>query len=274
MQLAADLRDGRIPPSSGGIGTFPPVSRAAIEPNMGKTPQVYQRVVLKISGEGFCQPGGFGIHAEQSQRIGREVQSCFELGTQVAIVVGGGNFIRGSTLSKQSDIPAATAHYMGMLATVINALALQETLEKLGIESRVQSSIAIAAVCEPFIRRRCIRHLEKRRVVVLAAGTGRPFVTTDTAAALAAVEIGADVLFKATKVDGVYSADPHKDKDAKLYQSLTYQEVIQKSLAVMDVSAIDLCQTNKVPIVVFNLMQPGTMRRAVAGERVGTSITS
>jgi len=232
----------------------------------------YRRIVLKISGEGFCQPGGFGLDGETINRIAAEIDTVARLGVQVAVVVGGGNFLRGASLAEDSDIHPASAHYMGMLATVINALALQETLEAHGRVTRVQSAIPIAPVCEPFIRRRCISHLEKGRIVILGAGTGRPFVTTDSAAALAAVELGADVLLKATKVDGVYSADPMKDRSAKRYGALTYNQVINDRLKVMDVSAIDMCQQHGVPIVVFSLMKPGNMRRAVLGEPVGTTI--
>jgi len=232
----------------------------------------YKRIVLKISGEGFCRPGGFGIDGETIARIAEEVAGVAKLGIQVAVVVGGGNFLRGSTLAEKSRIHPASAHYMGMLATVINALALQEELETHGLITRVQSAISISAVCEPFIRRRCISHLEKGRVVILGAGTGRPFVTTDSAASLAAVELGADVLLKATKVDGVYSADPMKDKSAKRYTNLTYNQVINDRLKVMDVSAIDMCQQNGVPIIVFSLMKPDNMRRVVLGEHVGTII--
>ncbi|MCK6457586.1 MAG: UMP kinase [Phycisphaerae bacterium] len=232
----------------------------------------YRRVVLKISGEGFCRPGQFGIDGEMIDRIAAEIIDVVKLGVQVGVVVGGGNFLRGATLAEKSHIQPATAHYMGMLATVINALALQEMLELRGQPTRVQSSIAISAACEPFIRRRCIRHLEKGRVVILAAGTGRPFVTTDSAAALAAVEIGADVVLKATKVDGVYTADPMRDRSARRYDALTYNQVINDRLKVMDVSAIDMCQQNGVPIVVFNLTKAGNMKRVVLGEPVGTRI--
>jgi len=234
---------------------------------------VYQRILLKLSGEAFCKPGGFGIEGSELERIAKEVAAVVRSGTQVAIVVGGGNFLRGTSFAKTSHIPAATAHYMGMLATVLNALALQEMLEQLGLETRVQSSIAIAAACEPFIRRRCIRHLEKNRVVILAAGTGRPFVTTDTAAALAAVEINAGALLKATKVDGVYTADPFENPDAQMFTELTYNEVINRRLKVMDVAAIDLCQQNHVPIIVFNLAVAGLMSRVVRGENVGTKVS-
>jgi len=198
--------------------------------------------------------------------------SVAKLGIEVAVVVGGGNFLRGATLAHRADVQEATAHYMGMLATVINALALQDMLESLGQPTRVQSSIAIHSACENFIRRRCIRHLEKGRVVILAAGTGRPFVTTDTAAALAAVEINADVLLKATNVDGVYSADPKKNPRARFLRRLNYNEVIDNRLRVMDVSAVDMCQRHAVPIIVFSLKKKGNMRRAVKGDRVGTRI--
>jgi uridylate kinase len=231
-----------------------------------------RRVVLKISGEGFCRPGGFGIEGDSVRQIAREVLSVSSRGIEVAVVVGGGNFLRGATIASQLNIQAATAHYMGMLATVINALSLQDVLESMGQQTRVQSSIAIHSACESFIRRRCIHHLEKGRVVILAAGTGRPFVTTDTAAALAAVEINADVLFKATKVDGVYTADPKQDKRAKFLPSLSYNQVIDDRLRVMDVSAVDLCQQHGVPIAVFNLMKPGNMRKAVMGRKIGTRI--
>jgi uridylate kinase len=231
-----------------------------------------RRVVLKISGEGFGKPGGVGIDRDALRRIAIEVNDVAKLGVQVAVVVGGGNFLRGAAVASAANIQEATAHYMGMLATVINALALQDTLEHLGRPTRVQSSINIQSACEPFIRRRCIRHLEKGRVVILAAGTGRPFVTTDTAAALASVELGADLLVKATKVDGVYTSDPMKNPSAKLLTSLSYNQVIDQRLKVMDVSAVDLCQQHKVPIAVFSLMKAGNMRRAVSGHRVGTRI--
>ncbi len=232
----------------------------------------YKRVVLKISGEGMGKPGGFGIDGTALRRIAEEVISVAKLGVQVAVVVGGGNFLRGASMASDLRIQEATAHYMGMLATVINALALQDMLEELNQPTRVQSSIAIHSACENFIRRRCIRHLEKGRVVILAAGTGRPFVTTDTAAALASVEIHADALLKATNVDGVYTADPKKQADAKRFEQLTYNDVIDKRLKVMDVSAVDLCQQHGVPIVVFGLMTPGNMRKVVCGQMVGTRI--
>ena len=230
------------------------------------------RVLLKISGEGFSQSGEFGIDGKALRRIAEEVISVSKLGVQVAVVVGGGNFLRGAKIAQELSIQEATAHYMGMLGTVINALALQDMLEELGQPVRVQSAIAIHSACESFIRRRCIRHLEKGRVVILAAGTGRPFVTTDTAAALASVEINADILFKATNVDGVYTADPKKDPKAKFMPELSYNQVIDNRLKVMDVSAVDLCQRHGVPITVFSLMKPGNMKKAVQGQRIGTII--
>lgn len=233
----------------------------------------YDRVLLKISGEGFCPRGEFGIHREQLHVIADEIRQVADLGAQLAVVVGGGNFLRGAHFAKELNIELATADYMGMLGTVLNALALQEALEHLGRAVRVQSAISISRVCEPFIRRRALRHLEKGRIVILAAGTGNPHVTTDTCAALRAAELNASVLLKATKVDGVYTADPHKDATAKLYERVTYNEVIDGRLKVMDVSAIDICQQHDVPIVVFNLFAAGTMRRIVLGERIGTFVS-
>jgi len=232
----------------------------------------YSRILLKISGEGLCRPGGFGIDGEQLDKIARELKTVADTGVQLALVVGGGNFIRGAQLAGTTHISAATAHYMGMLGTVINALAIQETLERIGLATRVQSAIAVDRVCEKFIRRRAIRHLEKGRAVILAGGTGNPFVTTDSCAALRGTELGAEVVMKATKVDGVYSDDPQQHPDAKLYQSLTYNQVIDGRLKVMDVSAIDLCQQSNIPIVVFNLMKPGNMLKVVQGATVGTLV--
>lgn len=234
----------------------------------------YRRVVLKISGEEFGKPGVVGIDGQAIHRISEEVIRVAKLGVQVAVVVGGGNFIRGAAVASKSNIQSATAHYMGMLSTVINALALQDVLEALGQPTRVQSSIAMQSVCENFIRRRCIRHLEKGRVVILAAGTGRPFVTTDTAAALAAVEISADILLKATKVDGVFSADPAKDDKAEFLSELSYNQVINDRLAVMDVSAIDMCQRHGVPIVVLRLLEQGNMEKVVLGQKIGSLISA
>jgi uridylate kinase len=235
-------------------------------------PPVYKRVLLKISGEGFCPEGGFGIEAGELEGIARELMEIAQMGVKLAVVVGGGNFIRGATFAEDGHIPRATADYMGMLATVLNAVALQETMERLGQPTRVMSAIGIYSVCEPFIRRRATRHLEKGRAVILAAGTGNPFFTTDTCAALRATELGVDVLLKATKVDGIYSADPKKDKDAKLYHDISYEQVLREKLAVMDLTAITLAMERKIPLVVFNLKVPGNIARVVRGERVGTKI--
>ena len=232
----------------------------------------YSRVLLKISGEGFCHEGSFGIEAPELENIARQCVEVAKMGVQLAIVVGGGNFIRGATFAEDGNIPRATADYMGMLATVINAVALQETMEKMGQPTRVQSAISVYSVCEPFIRRRAVRHLEKGRVLILAAGTGNPFFTTDTCAALRATEIGADVLLKATKVDGIYSADPKKNPKAELLQNISYERVLTDKLRVMDLTAITLCMERKIPLVVFNLKTPGNVVRVIKGEDVGTKI--
>src|SRR3989441_7219096 len=194
----------------------------------------YKRVLLKISGEGFCPEGGFGIEGEELNEIARECVEVCKTGVQLAVVVGGGNFIRGATFSEEGHIPRASADYMGMLAPVPNAVALQETMEAMGQPTRVMSAISVSSVCEPFLRRRAIRHLEKGRAVILAAGTGNPYFTTDTCAALRATEIEADVLLKATKVDGIYDSDPKKNPNAKLYHNVSYAEVLDKQLRVMD----------------------------------------
>ena len=234
---------------------------------------VYNRVLLKISGEGFCHEGAGGIEAPELDVIARQCVDVAKMGVQLAVVVGGGNFIRGSTFSEKGHIPRATADYMGMLATILNALALQETMEKMGQPTRVLSAIGVYSVCEPFIRRRAVRHLEKGRAVILAAGTGNPYFTTDTCAALRATEIQADVLLKATKVDGIYTADPKKDPTAKLYHHITYEKVHQDQLRVMDLTAITLAMERKLPLVVFNLKTPGNIARVLRGENVGTRIT-
>jgi uridylate kinase len=232
----------------------------------------YRRILLKLSGESFQGPQGFGIHGETIYAIAQELRQVHKLGTQIAIMVGGGNIFRGAR-QKGFEIDRATGDYMGMLATVLNALALQDALEKLGVHTRVQSAIEMHQVCEPFIRRRAVRHLEKSRVVIFAAGTGNPYFSTDTAAALRAMEIKADVILKATRVDGIYDADPEKVSDAKLFAEITYREVLHQNLKVMDSTAISLCMDNGMPIVVFNMNQPGNIRRAVLGERVGSTVT-
>jgi len=233
----------------------------------------YRRVLLKISGESFCQPGSRGVDGEELEIIAREILAAHETGAEVAVVVGGGNIIRGGTLAKEGRIPQATADYMGMLGTVINGLALKEMLESLGQPARVLSAINLTAVAEPFIRGRAVRHLEKRRIVILAAGTGNPFFTTDTAAALRATEIGAEVLLKATKVDGVYDKDPMKHPEAKRYQQLAYREAIGQDLAVMDTAAFSLCMEHRIPIIVFNMKHPGHIAEVVNGVPHGTLVS-
>ena len=233
---------------------------------------IYKRVLLKISGEGFCHEGGFGIEATELENIARQCVEVAKMGVQLAIVVGGGNFIRGATFAEDGNIPRATADYMGMLATVLNAVALQETMEKMGQPTRVLSAISVYSVAEPFIRRRAVRHLEKGRALILAAGTGNPFFTTDTCAALRATEIQADVLLKATKVDGIYDKDPKKNKDAKLFHNVSYPEVLEKQLRVMDLTAITLCMERKIPLVVFNLKTAGNIARVMRGDKIGTKI--
>jgi len=234
---------------------------------------VYRRIVLKLSGEALAGTQGYGIDPPVLDRVGAEVRDVTELGVQVAIVIGGGNIFRGIAASA-GGMDRATADYMGMLATIINALALQDSLEKAGLQTRVLSAIEMRAVAEPYIRRRAIRHLEKGRVVIFAAGTGNPFFTTDTAGALRAVEIGADAIVKATKVDGIYSADPKKDPMARRIEKVTYIEVLNQGLGVMDTTAISLCMDNKLPIVVFDLTRPGNIKRLVLGEPVGSVVSS
>jgi len=233
----------------------------------------YRRVVLKISGEGFCKPGGFGIDTEELGVIASEVRDAAATGVQIAVVVGGGNIIRGGELAREGQIDQSTADYMGMLGTVINGLALKEALENLGQPTRLMSAIEIPAVSEPFIRGRALRHFEKGRVLVLAAGTGNPFFTTDTCAALRGTELKADILLKATKVDGVYSADPSKDPDAVKYDRLSFQEAVERQLGVMDLTALTMCMERSLPVLVFRFKDRGNIRRVVAGERIGTLIT-
>ena len=234
----------------------------------------YKRVVLKLSGEGFGHSGKAGISIDETLSIARQVKRVFERGVQLAIVVGGGNILRGAQFSAGGDvIKEATAHYMGMLATVLNGLALQDALERLECQTRLQTAIRMENVAEPFIRRRCIRHLEKGRIVILAGGTGNPFVTTDTAAALRARELEADILLKATRVDGVYSEDPELNPHAIRYEKLTYSQVIRDNLRVMDVAAISLCCEAKMPILVFNFKREGNIERAIAGHPIGTVVS-
>lgn len=233
----------------------------------------YRRVLLKLSGEALMGDQGFGIDPDVATQIARDIAEVQALGVETACVIGGGNIFRGVAASARG-MDRATADYMGMLATVINGLALQDALEHQDVVTRVVTAIEMRAVAEPFIRRRAIRHLEKGRVVIFAAGTGNPYFTTDTAAALRAMEIKADVIMKATKVDGIYSADPMRVPDATRYDRISYLSVIEQGLGVMDSTAITLCMDNQMPIVVFNLRTPGNLRRAVLGEPIGSVVTA
>ncbi|MCE2526372.1 MAG: UMP kinase [Actinomycetia bacterium] len=232
-----------------------------------------RRVLLKLSGEAFCeQAGGFGIDPGRVAEVAREISRAREDGAQISVVVGGGNFFRGNVLAARGLDPA-TADYMGMLATVMNGLALRDALENCGMTTRVMSAITMRQVSEPYIRLRAVRHLEKGRIVVFVAGTGNPFFTTDTTAALRAIEVGAEVVLKASKVDGVYSADPNLDDSARLLASASYMRVISEDLKVMDMTAITLCREHKLPIVVFDMTKPGNVYRALMGERLGTEVS-
>ena len=233
----------------------------------------YRRILLKLSGEALGGDAGVSIRPEAVKNMAEQIREVRELGVQVVVVVGGGNIYRGMTGSERG-IERATGDYMGMLATVINALAFQDALEKLGVATRVQTAITMAQVAETFIRRRAVRHLEKGRVVIFGGGTGNPYFSTDTAAALRANEIGAEVILKATKVDGIYDHDPKKNPNAKRYSQITYLEALKKQLKVMDSTAFSLCMDNKMPIVVFDLFRPHNLKRVVLGEKVGTVVTT
>ena len=232
---------------------------------------VYQRILLKLSGEALLGDEDYGIDPAVIGRIASEIKEVLYTGVQIAIVIGGGNIFRGAGLA-QSGIDRVTGDHMGMLATLMNSLALQDAMERVGVDARVMSAISVHDVCEDYIRRRATRHLEKGRVVIIAGGTGNPFFTTDTAAALRAIEIGADIVLKATKVDGIYSADPNIVKDAQLYESLNYDQVIEGKLAVMDANAIVLCRDQGMPIRVFNVFGCGNLMKIVKGEKVGTLV--
>lgn len=245
---------------------------AVVEPAEVKKPR-YHRVLIKVSGEALMGFQEFGVDPAVMGSIAREIKEVHQLGVEIAIVVGGGNIIRGMKVS-EAGFDRATGDYMGMLATVINALALQGALEENGVLTRVLSAIDLAQVAEPFIRRRAIRHLEKKRVVILAAGTGNPYFSTDTAAALRAMEIKAEVLLKATKVEGVYDSDPLENADAKMFKHLTYLQVLEKGLKVMDTTAISLCMDNQLPIIIFSLREKGSIKRVVMGEKVGSVISA
>ena len=232
----------------------------------------YRRVLLKISGEALMGEQNYGIDVNVARSVAEELKAVHEVGVQVAVVVGGGNIFRGVSKSA-GNMDRSSADYIGMLATVMNAVVLQDALEKVNVQTRVMSAIDIPQLAEPFIRRRAIRHLEKGRVVIFAAGTGNPYFTTDSAAALRALEIKADIILKATKVDGVYSADPMTDATAELFNEITYRQVLERQLKVMDASAISLCMDNNLPIIVFNMRSPGNIKRVVTGERgVGTKV--
>jgi uridylate kinase len=239
---------------------------------MKKAQPKYRRILLKLSGEALGGEAGFGINAAAIQSMAEQIREVRDLGVQVVIVLGGGNIFRGLAGSEKG-IERATGDYMGMLATIINSLALQDALEKLGVATRVQTAITMAQVAEPFIRRRAVRHLEKGRVVIFGGGTGNPYFSTDTAAALRATEIGAEVILKATKVDGIYDSDPKKNPKAKRYTQVSYLEALQKQLKVMDSTAFSLCMDNKMPIIVFDLFKPHNLCSVVLGEAVGTVVT-
>ncbi len=239
---------------------------------MSTTP-VFKRILLKLSGEALAAGQGFGVDPIRVHEIAAEIQDVHSLGVQIAIVIGGGNFFRG-VADQAREMDRVTADHMGMLATMINALALQDALEKRGVYSRVMSAIEMHEVAEPFIRRRAIRHLEKERVVIFGAGTGSPYFSTDTAASLRAMEIKAEVILKATKVDGIYDADPVIVKDAKMFDQISYMEVLKKGLKVMDATAISLCKDNNLPIIIFNLNRHGNIRRVVTGEKIGSLVSA
>lgn len=233
---------------------------------------LYKRVMLKLGGESLvAEEGDFGLHEDALKNITEEIKAAKDLGVEIAIVIGGGNILRGASLSS-IGIERTTGDYMGMLATVINALALQAALEQAGIPTRVQTAIEIQAVAEAYVRRRAVRHLEKGRVVIFAGGTGNPYFTTDTAASLRAMEIGADVIFKATKVDGIYSSDPRTDTNAVKYEELNYIDVLKKGLKVMDSTSVSLCMDNKLPMVVFNFRNRHSIKRVLLGEKIGTTV--
>ncbi len=234
---------------------------------------MYKRIVLKLSGEALAGARGFGLDADRIAEITGELSEIHALGVEVGVVVGGGNFFRG-VADQAREMDRVTADNMGMLSTVINALALQDALEKRGVQCRVMTAVFMNQVAEPYIRRRAVRHLEKGRVVIFAAGIGNPFFSTDTAASLRAMEIKADVLLKGTKVEGVYSADPVLVKDAVKYDEITYMEIIKQGLKVMDTTAVSLCKDNSLPMIVFNMNQPGNIRSVVLGEKVGTLVTA
>ena len=232
----------------------------------------YKRILFKLSGEAFLGKYSHGIDADVCVHLAKQIKEVLSLGVEMALVVGAGNIFRGVSKSKELKMQRAVADYMGMVATVLNGLALQNALENQNIPTRVMTAIGMDRIAEPYIRRRAIRHLEKKRVVIFVAGTGNPYFTTDTASALRSVEIGVDILLKGTKVNGVYSADPFKNKSAKMFKKLAYMEVINKNLRIMDITAIKLCMENKLPIAVFNFMKQGNLKKVVCGQNIGTLI--
>ena len=270
-RTAGDASDGEVP-------SGPPSKRSGLPPeDFAEHPPLapgvkYRRILLKLSGEALMGQQGYGVEAATLSQIADEIIDVHSLGVDIGIVIGGGNIFRGLAASSRG-MDRASADYMGMLATVINSLALQDALESRGSKTRVLSALEMERLAEPYIRRRAIRHLEKGRLVIFAAGTGNPFFTTDTAASLRAMEIGADIVMKATKVDGVYDKDPHKHKDARMFRRLSYLDVLNRNLAVMDSTAISLCRDNSLPILVFNMTKPGNIRRVVMGEPIGTLVT-
>jgi len=231
----------------------------------------FQRVLLKLTGEAMAGQGGLGINHKELHTISSEISEIYHLGVEVVIVIGGGNLFRGSAAS-EAGIDRVTADYMGMIATVMNGLALQSALEGTGVETRMLSAIDMRQIAEPYVRRRALRHLEKRRIIILAGGTGNPYFTTDTAASLRATEMGVDVILKATKVDGVYTADPMKDKTARKFTEIKYIDLLTNDLQVMDPAAITLCRQNKIPVIVFNMLKRGNMKRVLTGEKIGTIV--
>ncbi len=233
----------------------------------------YKRILIKLSGEALAGEGEYGIEGEKISSLATEIKEIHETGAEIAIVIGGGNIFRG-VKGVETGIDRATADYMGMLATIMNALALQAACEKAGLYTRVQSAIEINSISEPYIRRRAVRHLEKKRIVIFAGGTGNPYFTTDTTASLRAVEVGCDIILKATKVNGVYTADPKKDKDAKRYKQISFSESIRRRLKVMDQTALSLCMENNMPIIVFDIFHKGNLQRIIKGETVGTLISN
>jgi uridylate kinase len=239
---------------------------------MGQSEIRWKRILLKIGGESLTDEKGYGISSSRVSQISREIKEVKKLGVRMGIMIGGGNIFRGEVASREG-VDRATADYMGMLATILNALALQDTLERMGVVTRVQTAIGMQEIAEPYIRRRALRHLEKGRVVIFAGGTGNPYFTTDTAAALRALEIEAEVILKATKVDGIYASDPLKNKKAKKFDKIDYVEVLNRRLGVMDATAISLCMDNQLPIIVFNLHRKDNIKRILLGEKVGTIVT-